>query len=743
MKDMKDKPVAKLRGRSPVSRTLRLMSKEMRETLRDRRTVITLVLMPLLVYPLLSITFNTSLLLVSEKVTDSTLFVGVATDQDAAILRTLLFRGEQALDTFQERAEEGQGEEEQGEEQQNDAVGRESSRVEVRGASVKLTSVGSGRLEQYVANTDLDAGVRIHRARSASGPESGPGPGGPLVECELIYRENSPTSQRAVRFVQERLRALNEAALRGLLAKLQMPSDIPAEMRFKKVSPSREAPFSLATFVPLVLILMTITGSVYPAIDLTAGERERGTLETLIAAPVSRLMLLVAKYAAVLTVAVLTAIVNLVAMTVTLLTSSLGRRVFPDGLSFTLMIEILGLMILFAAFFSAIVLALTSFARSFKEAQAYLIPVMLLAISPGLLSLMPGVELSGLLAVAPLVNIVLLSRDILEGTAEPGTAFLAILSTAAYAVAAIALAARIFGNDALLYASQGSWTELFQRPSTRRVAATPAAALACLALLFPCFFVLANLAQVAAVSMQVQLLINSLVTIVVFGALPLLFGFSQRVTLRAGFQIQPASRLAFLATFALGVTLWPVAYELYMFGEWAGLASRDQGQFVLAERVLDAVEAVPPLVLILLLAVIPAVMEEFFFRGYLFQGLRGACGERATILVSALLFGLFHVLSPSALTPVRFLPSTLLGLVLGWVCYRTRSVLPCMLLHACHNGLLVLMVLQRHAMTPLGWNLRQSQHIPLSWLASLTAIGVIAAAGLYVVTRRSAADGGP
>ena len=112
---------------------------------------------------------------------------------------------------------------------------------------------------------------------------------------------------------------------------------------------------------------MTITGAVYPAIDLTAGERERGTLETLIAAPISRAALLVAKYAAVLMVAVLTAIVNIVAMTVTVLTSGLGRQLFPDRLSITLVIEILGLLILFAAFFSAILLALTSFAAVLKR----------------------------------------------------------------------------------------------------------------------------------------------------------------------------------------------------------------------------------------------------------------------------------------------------------------------------------------------------------------------------------------
>src|SRR5439155_13253832 len=81
---------------------------------------------------------------------------------------------------------------------------------------------------------------------------------------------------------------------------------------------------SLTAVIPLILILMTITGAVYPAIDLTAGERERGTLEILVAAPVPRLALLFAKYVAVVAVSILTATVNLVMMTVTLQVSGLA-----------------------------------------------------------------------------------------------------------------------------------------------------------------------------------------------------------------------------------------------------------------------------------------------------------------------------------------------------------------------------------------------------------------------------------
>ena len=152
--------------------------------------------------------------------------------------------------------------------------------------------------------------------------------------------------------------------------------------------PARRS-FRWPHLIPLILVLMTVTGAVYPAIDLTAGERERGTLETLIAAPVPRLGLLMAKYVAVLTVALLTALVNLAGMTITAHSTGLAASLFGGGMTLDVVIKVLLLLALFAAFFSAILLALTSCARSFKEAQAYIIPLMLVCLVPGVLCLLP------------------------------------------------------------------------------------------------------------------------------------------------------------------------------------------------------------------------------------------------------------------------------------------------------------------------------------------------------------------
>ena len=185
----------------------------------------------------------------------------------------------------------------------------------------------------------------------------------------------------------------------------------------------------------------------------------------LIAAPVPRLGLLLAKYVAVLTVALLTALINLAGMTITAHSTGLAASLFGGGMSLMVVVKVLLLLALFAAFFSAILLALTSYARSFKEAQAYIIPLMLLCLVPGVLCLMPSLEFQGWMAVTPLVNIVMLARDLLEGSVQTSMAIAAVFSTIFYIGAAIALAAQIFGTDAILYGSPATWSDLMRRPA--------------------------------------------------------------------------------------------------------------------------------------------------------------------------------------------------------------------------------------------------------------------------------------
>jgi ABC-2 type transport system permease protein/sodium transport system permease protein len=414
------------------SRLLRLARKELTEILRDRRTIATLVVMPLLLYPVLTIAFGQ--VVFGARAADVTprYRLGVPTEEQQNHLLKFLGRGVGAL-----RGQQGPA------------------------AAPYLSSEVVDDMETAVREGKIDVGCR-------PSPIAG--------EWELVYREDDPHARTVVGYVQQLAAAADAEIARDVLRKTGLHPPPAPRFLAAPLPVEERGGQTLAVFVPLVLILMTITGAVYPAIDLTAGERERGTLEVLLAAPVPRVSLLFGKYVAVVTVAVLTALINLGAMNLSLLAADwlyggVSERVFgTGGLRLLPFVKIFPLVVLFAAFFSAVLLVLTSFARSFKEAQAYLIPLMVVSILPGVLALYPDLGLAGPAAVVPLLNIVLLARDLLAGKAEPISAAAVVISTAAYAVLALALAARVFGAEGVLYGESGGWPSLWRRKPRKAAA---------------------------------------------------------------------------------------------------------------------------------------------------------------------------------------------------------------------------------------------------------------------------------
>ena len=147
------------------------------------------------------------------------------------------------------------------------------------------------------------------------------------------------------------------------------------------------------------------------------------------AAPVPRFGILFSKFVAVLTVAVLTAMLNLIGMFATVWVFQLDKQFGIGVFNFSVMIQILLLLVLFAAFFSALLLAVTSFAKSFKEAQVYLIPIILLSLGPGLMAMAPGMSLNGFYAVVPMINILLLARDVILNDVQLLPAIVTVVST--------------------------------------------------------------------------------------------------------------------------------------------------------------------------------------------------------------------------------------------------------------------------------------------------------------------------
>jgi ABC-2 type transport system permease protein/sodium transport system permease protein len=716
-----------------VARILRLARKELRETLRDRRTILTLLVMPLLVYPVLSLAFKQFLLASFQQSSELRLHFASSTQTESLLFMKLLAQGDRLIQEFQSAAATTPV-------SGGPILGAELGSKEPRFQDIEMfvnPEDRNGTLEELVHRNDIDLAVRL---LPADGADTARGES----RFQLIFRPNQPISRQAASFVERRLKAVNEYDLQERLAASGDTKPLRTSWRLKPIADEEGHSFWLGTLVPLVLILMTITGAVYPAIDLTAGERERGTLESLMAAPVPRLSVLMAKYIAVVTVAMLTAVINLTAMTVTIASAGLGPVLFGDkGLAPQSILAVLILLALFAAFFSAVLLLITSFARSFKEAQAYLIPLMVASLAPGYMSVMPGLELGPVMSVTPLANMVLLARDVLEGDAPLLWGSVAVLSTILYGALALALAARVFGSDAILYGSEGSWSDLFRQPRQPRSQATLSGALAALAIVAPSFVILSGmLAQMQMVSMGAQLLAAACMTLLLFIVLPLALARLQGVDLRSGFQLHQVSPLALLAAIALGCTLWPLAYDSIIFCQRIGIATFSAEALAEHRPVLEALvermRSQQPALVLFALAIAPAIGEELFFRGYLLGALRGRLPAWGAIAVTGVIFGLFHANVMGVIAIERIASSTLLGLVLGWICWRTGSVIPGMTFHALHNGLMVSLVFWGTQLQAWGWDSKDQHFLPLPLVAVTSAVAAIALAAVARISRRPA-----
>ncbi len=756
--------------RSWFSRLKRLTLKELRETLRDRRTIITLILMPLLVYPILSLIFRTVLVSTLEgslgggrpAVLRIAFDSNLNEQQSMSFIKTLAHQ----IDALDSKAvadqEEMESEAASAGELANSADGTAGSESTSLGTGVlkgqefdKFTSHKwfrpSGEdaalsMPEVVLKNDVDLGVSfVFPELDAIGK-----PVGNSVAVSVV-RRNTANGRAAAEYFQEKMREVNRVQLAERLRRGGLMPDDPLGLQPIVVAVDPKAPpststFSLASLIPLVLVLMTVTGAVYPAIDLTAGERERGTLETLMAAPVPKVSILLAKFFAVWTVAIFTALLNLVGMAATVWTFQFEKILLgPGGFSLFVILKIFGLLVLFSAFFSALMLAVTSFARSFKEAQAYLIPIILLSMGPGLMAMNPALKLDGVFSLIPMVNVLLLGRDVINHDVQWFPAMLAIASTAFYALIAIRFAASRFGGDDVLYASQGTLSELIGRPKKAQSHFSLAAAMLGVGLLLPI-----NLIAIGALGRMANLLESQYgsfallmmsFTFLSFFCVPWLIAVARRVTLKTGFASGLPSGWFWLPAVLLGLFTWPILAAFV--DQWYGVMALFEGAEVAAIRHDTLVEltkgqvekfrTLPVVLVAFAFAIVPAVCEEWFFRGMIMQTLLKKGSAVRAILISAVLFGFFHILSNSAISLDRLIPTTLMGILLGYVCYRSKSIWPGAILHMLHNGCLVFLGYFQPQLSQLSWFPDEGADVPLMWVLPAIVVSLIAVAMIGAV----------
>jgi ABC-2 type transport system permease protein/sodium transport system permease protein len=267
-----------------LARFFRLVQKELRENLRDRRTIITLVLMPVLLYPLLGVA-SRQFFLAAGKTLEQQPFRIVAENESAALLIGELLRESGKLT----------------------GVRPDQPAPPPRPGEPPLRPDPSLNFSSDVADVAASVGLGIDVAvllrEAPSGPLDVSGARDAALDVQLVFDPASPMSVEAANWLEDALLSAGARILDRRLRQLrvsQRPLPV-VVLRRPLEAKERNTTSPLLVLAPLVLVLMTITGAVYPAIDLTAGERERGTLEVLCAAPAGRMSLLGAKYVTVVT----------------------------------------------------------------------------------------------------------------------------------------------------------------------------------------------------------------------------------------------------------------------------------------------------------------------------------------------------------------------------------------------------------------------------------------------------------
>jgi sodium transport system permease protein len=385
--------------------------KEMLETLRDRRTLISTILVPIILFPILMFGMSTVVVVMMKKTQAEATRVAVIGEEYAGSFVSDLFDG----DDF--------------------------AKAEVEDFRLALKQKEIHAALEF--QSDFEQNIKL----------------GENSQATIYYDGAEIRSSIAESKLREKLQEYQDSLVTGRLRDRNIEESILHPVRIEAenlASKEKMGGFMLGMFLPYMVVILAMVGAMYPAIDLTAGEKERGTLETILVTPVSRLDIATGKFLTVMTASVITIVLATASMSISASLgmgqmSKFGSEQIAISIQPLAAILLLLLMLPLAALFSSALLSISLFAKSYKEAQSYVSPLMFLVILPAMINFIPGVELNWALALVPIVNVSLASREVLLGTFNWGLIGLIFLSTFIYASFSIFVTKRLFEKEGVLF----------------------------------------------------------------------------------------------------------------------------------------------------------------------------------------------------------------------------------------------------------------------------------------------------
>ena len=644
-----------------------LIKKEMLDVLRDKKTVIMMLVVPVILYPLVFIGAMQVVAMISSSMEEQNYRIAIEAEDDGAFLHELT----KYDDKWKDKGKESQiG---------TDAVNSQTAAAEddeTERTAYTITIVDAKSIDDYeeaLENEELDVYVR------------GTMQDGKL-KYDVYYISSVTNSDYAMNIVMDVFDEYREELTRGKIkdAGLDIHEILEPILYENQNTASTEQSLGsiMGAVLPFMLVISLLMGTMYPAIDTTAGERERGTLETILTLPVTNRQLIISKFLTVAVIGMISALLNIISMGGIAFYMYKILDMQTDAMSFdmakfypAILVGILSIFA-FSLFISAVTMCVTSFAKSYKEANNYITPLMLVVMFVGYIGFIPNIELTQSMAMIPVANICLLIKNMLVFKVDYMIIAVVLISNVAYAVFAILFLSKIYDSESILFSDGKSSLQLFERRGNLQKGGVPT---------------VSDVWFVAALTIVLVLYAGSMLQLKfglggVFGTqliillVPLAVVLYTKKDIRLTYGFRYTGAIGFLGAFFIILGLYPINIVM-SYGLISLFPQSADNVVTTFSTIMDG----NPAAVFFVIALTPAVCEEMLFRGLIYNSMKARYREPAAIGIVAVLFGIYHM------SLVKFIPTGLLGLILCCVAYKTGSIFPSMMMHFINNAFSVAM----------------------------------------------------
>lgn len=611
------------------------------DVIRDKKTILTMVVLPVILYPVLFLVIMQVMTMINNSQQERTYYI--AYDQVEEENRKAL----------------------------NDWIAGEED-----GLSYIIKEVESDNPKEDLEKENIDAYI------TASITDS-------QVVYEIHYLSAVTNSSTVSDMLEEEIDAYGKkiaeenAAAQGLDVKKVL---YPVTSTLADQSSNESSIGSiLGSIIPFLLITSILMGAMYPAIDATAGEKERGTLETLLTLPVGNMELIMSKFLSVATIAVVSVFINVLSMGgiaaylyATINALSEGAGAFSLGSFVPAILISIVCIIAFALFMSAVVMCICAFAKSFKEANNYVTPLTLVVLLTAYIGFIPNVELSATTAIIPVANICLLMKNLLVFKYDFALILMVLLSNVIYAFVAVWFLGKIYNSESILFGESASGIKLFERRKNIKKGSLPTIQESLLVLV-AALLLMVYLGGIMSLSHPVM---GVVVPQFFIGVLPVLACIYIKGNAREIFKLNIPKGKDLLGSVCLYLGAGSLSL---LISNLLSMAFPDNSQGLNEEyaKLLDGISFVPAL---LLIALVPAVCEELMFRGYMFTAFRQKMSLPKAIFFVSVLFGISHM------SLIKIIPTAVLGAALAYAIYKADSIAASSLIHFLNNAVSVFLL---------------------------------------------------